>query len=65
MQDLNVSRLTATKYLEALTKKGFLVKEKIWRANFYINMPLFMLLKGEEQTGQATPPIVTRRPDHV
>jgi Fic family protein len=32
-RDLKVSRLTATKYLDALTSGGFLVKQKIGRSN--------------------------------
>jgi len=45
--DLKVSRLTATKYLEALTTAGFLRKRKIGRSNFYINLPLYGILTGE------------------
>ena len=44
MGDLNVSRITATKYLEQLVDKGFLHKEKVGRANYYINQPLCSLL---------------------
>jgi Fic family protein len=65
VEDLNVSRLTAAKYLDTLTENGFLVKEKIWRSNFYIILPLFMLLKGDTTPVQPAPPIITRRPDHV
>ena len=65
MTDLNISRLTATKYLDALTDSGFLVKEKVWRSNFYVNLPLFMLLKGEDFPSDAAPPIITRRVDDV
>lgn len=65
VKDLNVSRLTAAKYLDTLTENGFLVKEKIWRTNYYVNMPLFLLLKGEQAPEQDAPPIVTRRADHV
>ena len=43
MQDLGVTRITATKYLEQLVEAGFLQKEKIGRSNFYINQPLFKL----------------------
>ncbi len=43
MQDLSVSRITATKYLEQLVELGFLHKEKIGRSNYYINKPLFAL----------------------
>jgi Fic family protein len=45
--DLNVSRLTATKYLETLTTDGFLQKRKVGRSNYYINVPLFETLTGE------------------
>lgn len=44
VNDLGVSRLTATKYLEQLTEHGFLHKEKIGRVNYYINQPLCNLL---------------------
>jgi len=47
--DLNVSRLTATKYLEALTVDGFLQKRKVGRSNYYINVPLYGILTGEVQ----------------
>ena len=48
-QDLNVSRLTAGKYLNQLAEHGFVKKQKIGRYNYYINEPLFKLF--------ATPPI--------
>ncbi len=38
--DLRVSRLTAAKYLEHLTEKGFIEKHKIGRYNYYVNRPL-------------------------
>lgn len=40
VNDLEVTRLTATKYLDQLVKKGFLEKQKIGRSNYYINTPL-------------------------
>lgn len=43
-QDLQISRLTATKYLDQLAEEGFLEKQKIWRSNYYINKPLIDLL---------------------
>jgi len=43
-RDLNVSRLTATKYLEALAKDGFLLKQRIGRSNYYINIALNAIL---------------------
>lgn len=43
MNDLHVSGLTASKYLEQLVSIGLIKKEKIGRANYYINQPLFAL----------------------
>jgi Fic family protein len=48
--DLKVSRLTATKYLDALTEAGFLEKQKFGRSNYYINLPLFRILTGDAMT---------------
>jgi len=39
-----VSRLTATKYLEALVQDGFLVKQKQGRSSYYVNVPLTKIL---------------------
>jgi len=44
MDELQISRITASKYLEQLVEAGFLVKEKIGRSNYYINLPLVNLL---------------------
>jgi Fic family protein len=46
-RDLKVSRLTATRYLEALAEGGFLQKRKVGRSNFYINLTLNGILTGE------------------
>ena len=51
--DLSVSRITATKYLEQLVEHGFLHKHKIGRSNFYINQPLlelFLKMNTEKST---------------
>lgn len=48
--DLGVSRLTATKYLDALAGSGFVVKHKIGRSNYYINTPLYRILTGDAMT---------------
>lgn len=48
MRDLNIGRITATKYLDALTEDGLLQKEKIGRSNFYINTALFGILTRSE-----------------
>lgn len=44
IQDLNVTRSTASTYLNNLSKDGILVKEKVGNTNYYINEPLFDLL---------------------
>jgi predicted transcriptional regulator len=41
--DLNVTRLTASKYLDCLDKSGFVKKEKLGRYNYYINEPVQLL----------------------
>jgi len=43
MDDLQVTRLTATKYLDNLVALGLLKKEKLGRTNYYINQALFNL----------------------
>ena len=43
-RDLRVSRLTATKYLDALASDGLLTKQKIGRSNYYINSALTAIL---------------------
>jgi len=48
MNDLNVSRLTAAKYLEILTKDGLLHKKKLGRSNYYVNSALFKILTDLE-----------------
>ena len=40
MRDLDVSRLTATKYLEELVSLKLVEKVKIWKSNYYINKQL-------------------------
>ncbi len=45
-RELGVSRITAAKYLDQLTKAGFVRKQKMGKTNFYINEPLFALLSG-------------------
>lgn len=45
-RDLQVSRLTATKYLEALVAGGFLQKQQLGRGNYYINQALAPILQG-------------------
>lgn len=49
-RDLQVSRLTATRYLDALTASGFLLKIKMGRNNYYVNQILNTILTGDEPT---------------
>jgi Fic family protein len=44
-RDLHVSRMTATKYLEALVAAGFLHKQKVGRSNYYVNLALNQILQ--------------------
>ena len=50
-RDLKVSRLTATRYLDALSDGGFLSKQKIGRSNYYINLALTEILTNAETRG--------------
>lgn len=43
-EDLGVTRLTATRYLDQLTEGGILRKEKCGRSNYYINSQLVEIL---------------------
>ena len=53
-RDLEVSRLTATKYLADLANAGFVRKVKIGRSNYYINVALNAILTRDQLSG-ATP----------
>ncbi|MCL4283227.1 MAG: Fic family protein [Flavobacteriales bacterium] len=44
MRDMQVTRLTATRYLNILVDMKLLGKVKVGRTNFYLNQPLFELL---------------------
>lgn len=44
--DLNISRLTAAKYIEALAEGGYVKKHKIGRSNYYVNVRLNEILVG-------------------
>ena len=50
-RDLKVSRLTATKYLDALSAGGFLSKQRVGRSNYYVNLALAAILIGAEKRG--------------
>ncbi len=49
-EDLGVKRLTTTRYLEALARGGVLVKQRVGRSNYYINVGLVWILAGEAMT---------------
>ena len=57
-RDLRVSRITATRYLDALASDGFLAKVRIGRSNFYVNRALYTILTGEPLGGDGA----ARRP---
>ena len=47
MQDINVSKPTAIKYLNAIENIGLLKKKKIWKSNYYINERLYELFLNQ------------------
>ncbi len=49
-RDLQVSRLTATKYLDALVGGGFVSKQKIGRSNYYVNAALNRILLAQPKS---------------
>lgn len=48
MRDLQVSRITASRYLDDLAHAGFLAKHKVGRGNYYINLVLSRILQGND-----------------
>lgn len=54
-RDLKVSRLTATKYLDALAGAGFVQKVKVGRSNYYINLALNEILTKQDVVELARP----------
>ncbi len=62
MQDMNISRPTASKYLDELSTNGFLKKEKIGKYNYYVNQPLFELFATEKNTFRKVDPVITVNP---
>jgi Fic family protein len=60
MRDLNVSRITAAKYLDTLAADGFLHKHRLGRSNYYVNAALARVLtQAEERSGEnsSIPPL--------
>ena len=64
MEELDVTRITATRYLNLLVDSGFLKKQRIGVSNFYINEPLYQLFKDSKITKQKAEPIKTVNPDN-
>ena len=54
-RDLGVSRVTATKYLDALAQGGFVRKQKIGRGNYYINLALNAVLQARSPPPPGVP----------
>ena len=46
VQGLEVTRITATRYLDEMTRIGLMSKQKLGRDNYYINIALFNLLSN-------------------
>ncbi len=59
MKELMITRITASRYVEQLVKSGFLVKEKIGRSNYYVNVPLYILFKNDPDIEKPVPRIQT------
>ena len=49
IDQLGVSRITATRYLNQLAEHGFVSKHKMGRTNFYVNEPLLRLISQQEE----------------
>lgn len=50
VDDLGVTRQTASNYLEALREGGFLDRHRVGRSNYYVNRALVSILAGERMT---------------
>ncbi len=55
MQELQIARITATKYLEELVGIGLLSKHKKGKENYYVNDALFELLLNASTKGVVKP----------
>jgi Fic family protein len=52
MEELNITRITATRYLNLLVEHGFLEKHRIGTSNFYVNNLLFQLFRDNKSNIQ-------------
>ena len=64
MSELQVTRKTSARYLNVLSEKGFLKRQKIWKTNFYINVPLYAIFRENKTRKQKIDPITTVNPKH-
>lgn len=60
-QDLRVTRITATRYLDRLAGAGYLEKRRFGRTNYYINTPLVELLLNLPAPADVPPRSATAR----
>ncbi len=60
ISELEVSRPTATAYLEALVGFGMLQKLRLGKSNYYMNNPLFAMLREGAGPLQRAEPVVTQ-----
>lgn len=58
--ELGVSRPTATNYLEALVAQSMVSNVKLGKSNYYINEPLYALLRDGFRPDATAAPIVTQ-----
>lgn len=49
VDQVSVSRITATKYLNQLTEHGFVEKHKVGRTNYFVNKSLVRLIAQQEE----------------
>ncbi len=49
IDQVGVTRITATKYLNQLAEHGFVEKYKVGRSNYFINQPLVSLIRQQEE----------------
>ena len=65
-QELSVSRLTATRYLDRLAAAGYVEKRRFGRVNYYINTPLVNLFLNLPRAPASLPPqVIPVRPSEA
>ncbi len=63
MKDMSVSRITATRYLNKLIEIGLLVKVKMGKSNYYLNVNLYNLLSQPFEIDYSIDNIITVNPN--